>query len=301
MLIVNKLAVHELPAPSFVLLAQVTCSCAAVKLCGLLGFIEVDELEWPKLKAFFFVSIAFLACIFANIMILKHCNVETFIVFRASTPLVIGVADWIFLGRELPNKRSLFAMLSLMVGAGLYVHFDGDFNVNGYMWVAAWYVIFSFDQLYIKFTVDNVQVRSNWGRVFYTNLWATIVLLGMTAYLEPNILANTKWGFKNMTALGVSCAIGVAMSYFAFLCRAAVSATSFTVIGNVCKILTVLINLSIWSKHASPTGIACLFVCLAAAGTYQQAPKRADSVPSEVARTPLVTCKSDEGDDEEMK
>ena len=46
----------------------------------------------------------------------------------------------------------------------------------------------------------------------------------------------------------------------------------------------VLINLSIWSKHASPTGIACLFVCLAAAGTYQQAPKRADSVPSEVVR-----------------
>ena len=43
-----------------------------------------------------------------------------------------------------------------------------------------------------------------------------------------------------MTALGVSCAIGVAMSYFAFLCRAAVSATSFTVIGNVCKILSEL-------------------------------------------------------------
>ena len=61
------------------------------------------------------------------------------------------------------------------------------------------------------------------------------------------------------------------MSYFAFLCRAAVSATSFTVIGNVCKIITVLINISVWDKHASPLGIGCLLVCLAAAGVIARA------------------------------
>ena len=73
-----------------------------------------------------------------------------------------------------------------------------------------------------------------------------------------------------VAALAVSCAAGVAMSYFAFLCRAAVSATSFTVIGNVCKILTVLINVCIWDKHASPLGLGALLCCLAAAATYQQ-------------------------------
>ena len=64
------------------------------------------------------------------------------------------------------------------------------------------------------------------------------------------------------------------MSYFAFLCRASVSATSFTVIGNVCKILTVVINVSIWDKHASPLGLGALLLCLAAAATYQQYPYR---------------------------
>jgi hypothetical protein len=256
MLIVNKLAVHLLPAPSFVLLAQVTCSWVAVKVCGLLGFIDVDELEWPKAKGFFLVSVAFLACIFANIKILQYCNVETFIVFRASTPMVIGVADWFFLGRELPNLRSTGAMMCLVVGACLYVYFDASFVVQGYIWVGIWYVIFSFDQvrptascraarshitsapratgrayclvppiargttrppspvrldrtdsralsrasvpvrqLYIKHAVDNVQVRSNWGRVFYTNLWASVLLLGMTAYLEPHVLLKMRWGW----------------------------------------------------------------------------------------------------------
>ena len=27
------------------------------------------------------------------------------------------------------------------------VYFDANFNVSGYIWVAAWYVIFSFDQV----------------------------------------------------------------------------------------------------------------------------------------------------------
>ena len=67
----------------------------------------------------------------------------------------------------------------------------------------------------------------------------------------------------SLAALGVSCVLGVAMSYFAFLARSSVSATCFTVIGNVCKVVTVLINVFIWDKHASPTGLAFLFGSLA--------------------------------------
>ena len=120
-------------------------------------------------------------------------------------------------------------------------------------------------------------MRSNWGRVFYTNLWASALLAIMTAATEPHVLKSMRWTHKPVTALAVSCAAGVAMSYFAFLCRAAISATSFTVVGNVCKILTVLINISIWDKHASPLGLGALLVCLAAAALYQQSPLRSDA------------------------
>ena len=113
----------------------------------------------------------------------------------------------------------------------------------------------------------------------------------MTVLTEPDVVSNMRWGQRSIAALVVSCAAGdcarhlakkrdlckpssqmllvyscvlavegVAMSYFAFLCRAAVSATSFTVIGNVCKILTVLINISIWDKHASPLGLGALLI-----------------------------------------
>jgi len=40
----------------------------------------------------------------------------------------------------------------------------------------------------------------------------------------------------------VSCIIGLSMSYFQFLARSLISAAYFTVVGNVCKIITVIIN-----------------------------------------------------------
>jgi len=289
MLVINKVAVHFLPAPGFVLFAQCMSSWIAVKLAGLLGLIDVDELEWPKAKAFFPVAAAFLACIFANIKTLQFANVETFVVFRASTPLVIGIAEWWFMGRELPNARSAAAMLTLCAGAVFYVLTDASFKVDpdvslGYAWVVVWYVIFSFDQLYIKHAVDTVKMRSNWGRVYYTNLWASILLFWLTLATEPQTLTAMQWTFKPVAALSLSCAAGVAMSYFAFLCRAAVSATSFTVIGNVCKVVTILINVSIWDKHASIEGLGALFLCLVAAAAYEQAPFRRKEAASEKER-----------------
>ena len=87
---------------------------------------------------------------------------------------------------------------------------------------------------------------------------------------------------KNITcsasiAVFISVALGVGMSYFAWMARELLSAASFTVVGNLCKVLTILINVTLWDKHASTTGIACLAFCLLAAGFYKQAPLRADN------------------------
>ena len=138
MLVMNKVAVHVLPAPSFVLLCQLFSSWAAVKLVGCCGCIVVDDLEWNKLKAFLPVSMAFLACIFANIKTLQYANVETFVVFRASTPLFISLCDYAFLGRELPNMRSTACLVALLFAALGYVLTDATYHVKGYMWVAGW-------------------------------------------------------------------------------------------------------------------------------------------------------------------
>jgi GDP-mannose transporter len=53
-----------------------------------------------------------------------------------------------------------------------------------------------------------------------------------------------------------------------------ISATSFSLVGNLCKVITILANIMIWDKHAGIEGTAALLLCLAAGGFYQQAPLR---------------------------
>jgi len=45
-----------------------------------------------------------------------------------------------------------------------------------------------------------------------------------------------------------------------FLVRSNVSATTFTVIGIMCKITTVVLNYFYWDKHATEIGIFCLLL-----------------------------------------
>ena len=55
--------------------------------------------------------------------------------------------------------RALYCALCLsVVCRRRYAAVDKGFNVTGYMWVAAWFLIFSVDQVYIKHIVDTIQV-----------------------------------------------------------------------------------------------------------------------------------------------
>ena len=193
---------------------------------------------------------------------------------HTSTPLIISLADYWFLGRELPSLRSWVCLGLLVGGAVSYVLNDKFFKVEAYTWVAVWFMIFSFDQIYIKHKVDSVKMTT-WGRVYYTNIIAMVplaVILFVTGEIQT--IQEFQWESLSVFFLSLSCVFGVAIAYFAFLARAVLSATYFTVIGTTCKIITVIVNVAIWEYHATPAGLASLFVCLVGAYFYQQAPLR---------------------------
>ncbi|GBG23998.1 GDP-fucose transporter 1 [Hondaea fermentalgiana] len=280
MLLVNKLAVHSMPTPGFVLLCQLAASAVFTWGAGRLRYIEVDPLSVDKVRKFWIVPVAFLMTVFANIKILQHSNVETFITFRASTPIIISVLDWALMGRELPSRKSWVCLFGLLVGALMYLYFEkGSMTATSYFWVAAWYCIFVFDQIFIKHITNTVKMTT-WGRVYYTNALPVIPLFFIMYFTgEFEKLSSMEISLHSQFWLLVSCACGVAISYFAFLARAAVSATSFTVLGNTCKVITVSLNILIWDNHATAEGIMSLFMCLVCAFFYEQAPKRAKGLP----------------------
>jgi len=281
LLIVNKYAIYKVAAPSFILFSQLMGTAIVVKAFAATGQIECDPLETEKVKKFMPVALIFLATIFSNLKSLQYANVETFMVFRFSTPLVVSIADYLFLGRKLPGSRSWACLLALLVGAFGYASTDSSFHVKGYTFCAVWYCIFCMDQIYLKHITNTVKMQSNWGRVFYSNFLASLPLVFTFIRDAEEIEALKNISSGAAFAVFVSVVLGVGMSYFAWMARSLLSAASFTVVGNVCKVLTIAINVSLWDKHASPFGIVCLVFCLGAAYFYKQAPMRADSKDSD--------------------
>merc|ERR1711920_675525 len=72
----------------------------------------------------------------------------------------------------------------------------------------------------------------------------------------------------------LSCVVGVGISWSGWNCRSKISATAYTLLGVICKFISVLINVLIWDKHATKAGLGWLAVCLVASSTYRQAPMR---------------------------
>eukprot|EP00879_Flechtneria_rotunda_P005403 GHRR01005694.1.p1 GENE.GHRR01005694.1~~GHRR01005694.1.p1 ORF type:complete len:363 (+),score=47.19 GHRR01005694.1:572-1660(+) len=285
LIVINKVAVHTVPAPVFILVIQLLFAASTVKSLNLCGIVETENLQWSLVKPFLLIVAGFLGTLFANIKVLVYSNVETFITFRSSTPLVLSVLDYLFLGRELPGGRSIFSILLLITSCAGYTYFDAGFKLQAYIWLCVWYCFFLFDACYVKHVCDTVKM-TNWGRVFYTNFLSAMALLVVFLFCssEHKLLKHATFNPPQVSLLLLSCAVGVCMSHAGYLMRSNVSATAGVVVGVVCKIGSVLLNLMIWDQHASPLQLCFLGVGLAGGSLFQQAPLR----PKPAATLPLA-------------
>ena len=279
MLVVNKIAITAFPAPSTLLFFQLFSSSFSIYVTSKLGLIQLARVSRAHMNSYAIVSFTFLAALLSNIKVLQYANVETFIVFRASTPLAISVLDYIFLERDLPSLRSSMSLLGLILGAVSYVATDSHFEVRAYAWVFCWYIIFCFDQIYIKHVVDSVKL-SSWTNSFWTNTIATIPALLLAVKNSEHRVA---FGPNSVFFVTLSCFVGVMMSGASFHLRGLVSATYFTIIGTLCKVLSVLINYVIWDKHASVPGLLSLGFCILSATFYHQSPLRSTARKTQAA------------------
>uniref|UniRef100_A0A803NUX4 Uncharacterized protein n=1 Tax=Cannabis sativa TaxID=3483 RepID=A0A803NUX4_CANSA len=132
-----------------------------------------------------------------------------------------------------------------------------QFTFMAYSWALAYLVSMSIDFVYIKHVVMTIGLNT-WGLVLYNNLEALLLfplellIMGELKKIKHEISDETDWySFGVILPVGLSCLFGLSISFFGFSCRRAISATGFTVLGIVNKLLTVVINFVIWDKHST--------------------------------------------------
>lgn len=270
MLIVNKVIVNQIPQPFFILASQMIFASCILQISSCMKIVSLESL--PRQYRFHFVLLVFgfIGTIYCNIKTLQYSNVETFITFRSSTPILISFIDFSLLGRQFISLRSFTSLIVMLVASIGYVHFDSAYDVRAYAWLGGWYVFYMFDVVYIKHICNVVKIN-DWSRVYYTNYMSFFPLFLLFIAFE------TRSFLSDITAEGwillvVSCIWGLGMSHATYVLRSTISATSFTVVGIMCKFFSVVVNVLIWEKHASNAGIGCLMLCLLGGSFYKQAP-----------------------------
>lgn len=292
LVLVNKLILSHLHFPSLVITVQLFASIFLIYGANMFGVIEVDPIKWEFLKPYLVYTVAFTLGVYTNMQCLNTSNVETVIVARGLSPLIVCALDPIFLGRELPSRRSVAALSLIAVGALGYASTDEAFLTQGYhayVYPFFYLIMITFEMVYGKKIVKSVAFKTVSGPVQYTNLlgWPPMIAFAylggefeqFAVFMQENNASSITELFRVLPngCLGLvilGCFVGTGIGYSGWWCRNKVSATTFTLIGVLNKCLTVLVNLMIWDQHATPLGIASLFLCIVGGSFYRQAPMK---------------------------
>ncbi|XP_023743787.1 GDP-mannose transporter GONST3 isoform X2 [Lactuca sativa] len=268
---------------------QYFTSASGVFLFGSLNFLQHDRLDPQTMWRFLPAAIIFYLSLFTNSELLLHANVDTFIVFRSAVPIFVAIGETLYLHQPWPSLKTWLSLATIFAGSVVYVITDYQFTLMAYTWALAYLISMSIDFVYIKHVVMTIGLNT-WGLVLYNNLEALLLfplellIMGELKKIRHEIKEETDWySFEVILPVGLSCLFGLAISFFGFSCRRAISATGFTVLGIVNKLLTVVINLMIWDKHSSFIGTIGLLICMFGGVMYQQSTsKNPNSKPVDV-------------------
>ena len=278
----NKIAVNDIQLPNLILVTQFATASFLLVLAHMFGMIKLENINTRTCIGF----LPFVACFFAllcsGMWVMKVAPLETFIAFKSTTPIVLSLLDYLFMGRMFPSAKSIIAMVGITIGAIWYVSGDILSGEGAYLYCAIFVFVACIEGGIAKDTINRYQMNS-WSRTFLVNTLS--IPVGIILSLFTGEFENMRKGkdangnvldYKNrgLIALVCSCFFGVGMGVFTMLIRDALSATSCAVVATCNKFLAEVVNFFIWNNHASLEGAWAACLIMASGIFYEQAPLR---------------------------
>ena len=280
MLLFNKACMAVLPAPCTVTLLQVTVTTVLIGAAWCCSLVEIQTVDRAILSHYVMYALIFALGINFTMRSLAITNVETVLLFRSCSPVLVSVIDTVCLGREMPSRRSFLTMLCIVLGATWFAASElqtdtSTLDVPGVCVNTINLLLTATLMTWGKHVTDSCDVNLTTS-VFICNLTSVLPILAL-AVLEKEhlIIREHRWlSAYAVSVLGTSCVMGTALSYLGWKMRALMSAASFTVVGVLNKVLTVLVNIQMWDDHAMWSSNIGLLVSLVGGSFYQQARRR---------------------------
>lgn len=277
MMLINKAAVKALPYPITLLLFQTVGTVVILEAGKALRMLHYEGFKWEKGgKKFLGVSIAFVVPMVFNMMALEHVSVATVVVFRQVSTALVAVGEFFLFKKSFKVLVIASIMLGIM-GSLVYGFSATDYKLLGYLYSLLYAVAMAINALYVKSIFDQLPQMSHWEKTYYQNLEGTPFLLMMAIPVESVTSCLRDMGaltYQAWTIIALSCFAGFAVSVAGILSRTALSPTSFNILGNMSKPLTVLLSFFIFGAESSAKALVGLGMVLMAGVTYSYASRR---------------------------
>jgi len=286
LLVLNKVAIKAIPNASLLLFTQLGSTVVIVAAPAFVGKARVNfKPEGKVVRAYSTVAMVFLTTIYSNFQVIHSIGINPFIVLRCSTPLIVSVLDWAFMGRTLPDWKSTLALCGILSSGSMYARLkvaDPDFGTNGsgdaesgLWWSAIWLVSFLLDMVYIKYVVEAYPCSGS-ERTLYQNFLALpiLVVLLNVGVEKYNMVEAVNAPKSAWIAVVMTCFAGAALSFTGMSLRTEFSATLFTVLGIVCKMASTLLNEIFVEPERDLARLSCITAVIISSSFYKQAPLR---------------------------
>jgi GDP-mannose transporter len=280
MLVFNKACMIVLPAPCTVTLLQVTVTTLLIAVAWCCSLVEIHAVTRAILSHYVMYALIFALGINFTMRSLASTNVETVLLFRSCSPVLVSVIDTLWLGREMPSRRSFASMLCIVLGATWFATSEWQtdtsaLDVPGVCVNTMNLLLTATLMTWGKHVTDSSDVNLTTS-VFICNLTSIVPMLALAVLEKEHLFVwqNRRLSEYDVIVLGISCVMGTALSYLGWKMRTMMSATSFTVVGVLNKVLTIVLNGMYWPDHVLWSSTIGLLFSLVGGSFYQQSTVR---------------------------
>lgn len=288
MLVFNKLAITAFPVECTLVGLQMAAACVVVPIVGWRSLYigsAADVLRWMKVVPFF------VGMLLTSILALKHAPMSLTITFRAASPLVALAVEQFFPKPTRITMPMLGSVALMLVGCGLYTIGLEPSDFAGIGWVVLNNFFAIGDRL-----LQRLMLSSDQNPVDISKTSVTLLnnLLGMGPLLvvaffmnEFSRVSSTFSSLDRLGALcvGMSCLVGIGISYTGIWVQSMISAASFLVLVNANKFAIIILEAFVMhTRVLPPVQIVGATLAVFAGIAYGKAKDLADQEDSKEAK-----------------
>mmetsp|Transcript_26601 Transcript_26601/g.42765 ORF Transcript_26601/g.42765 Transcript_26601/m.42765 type:complete len:359 (-) Transcript_26601:90-1166(-) len=264
----QKLAVSTIPLPFFLVALQVLATL--ILLIPFATTIKMGSLE--DARKFLPISCGFFFMLVGSMIAYQYCTLGTIVVVGSISPLItLAIEKLYFVENRIRLSWHTFASLTVTVsGVILYGAYKSELEaqlIGMFALVLKIIVAILYQTRQRYLMVEDPVDISDTGMMVYNNVVTFIgTLFCIVPFGEHTVLMDLNPSAFGIFAVTASCIFSGLIGYVAFRTQRRVSATSFLIVTNVCKVAVVLFGwLILKESYNWQSGTGCVLVMIGAA------------------------------------